>query len=106
MERKNKACWNCGNYQAYYTKGFCNFDKLDCGYCKAKKENVKKTEQCEKWKTNYRYRGMRKTVAMRALDEVLTQITELRQILFEEKEEDDSEKNIYLCVQNNCPFRN
>lgn len=24
MERKNKACWNCGNYKAYYTKGLCH----------------------------------------------------------------------------------
>ncbi|MBQ8657955.1 MAG: hypothetical protein IJ506_02370 [Clostridia bacterium] len=108
MERKDKACWNCGNYKAYYTKGFCNFDKLNYGHCKYLNKQVDKHEKCENWKSSYRYRGMRKTVAMRSLDEIFNQIVEIRQILFEEQEEseENSQKDVFLCVQSNCPFRN
>ena len=56
MERKNKACWNCGNYKAYYTKGFCQFDKLDYGVCRKQQETVDKHNQCEFWRNDYSMR--------------------------------------------------
>ncbi|MBQ7948942.1 MAG: hypothetical protein IJ284_04180 [Clostridia bacterium] len=87
MERKNKACWNCGNYKAYYTKGLCHFDKLDCGLCRKKKEAVEKHGQCEFWRNNYTIRTFREKVAKIKLNEILDALIEIRQILFEGKEE-------------------
>lgn len=87
MERKNKECWNCGNYKAYYTKGLCHFDKLDCGLCQKKKETVEKHGQCIFWRNNYRIRTFREKVAKIKLSEILDALIEIRQILFEEKEE-------------------
>lgn len=87
MERKNKACWNCGNYKSYYTKGMCHFDKLDCGLCRKKKESVEKHGQCEFWRNNYAMRSLREKVAKKKLSEILDALIEIRQILFEEKEE-------------------
>lgn len=91
MERKNKACWNGGNYKAYYTKELCRFMKQKEGYCTKHGKNVCHKEQCELWRTNYRYLGLRKKVAMRALSDILTQIVEIRQILFESMEADKSD---------------
>ena len=93
MERKNKACWNCGYYKAYYTKGLCHFDKLDCGLCRKMKETVDKHSQCEFWRNNHSIRGLREAVAKKKLNEVLDNIIEIRQILFEEKEEHSTKNN-------------
>ncbi len=87
MERKNKACWNCGNYKAYYTKGLCHFDKLNCGLCRRKKETVDKHEQCEFWRNNYNIRTFREDIAKKKLNDILDAIIEIQQILFEEKQD-------------------
>ena len=87
MERKNKACWNCGNYKAYYTKGLCQFDKLDYGLCRKCNKTVDKHQQCEFWRSDYAKRIWREKVAKNKLNEISEDITIIRQILFEEKEE-------------------
>ena len=87
MERKNKACWNCGNYKAYYTKGLCHFNKLDCGICSKSKGQVGKHGQCEFWRNNYSMRTWREDIAKKKLNEILNMLVEIREILFEEKEE-------------------
>lgn len=90
MERKNKACWNCGSYSAYYTKGLCHFDKLDHGLCRKQKKTVDKHEQCELWRPNYKIRDWRENVAKKKLNEISDAIVEIKQILFEEKEENQN----------------
>lgn len=90
MERKNKACWNCGNYKAYYTKGLCEFDRLDYGLCRKRCETVDKHNQCEFWKSNYSIRTWREDIAKKKLNGVLDEIIQIRQILWEEKEENQS----------------
>lgn len=87
MERKNKACWNCGNYKAYYTKGFCQFDKLDYGVCRKQQETVDKHNQCEFWRNDYSMRTWRENVAKKKLNGILDEIIQIRQILWEEKDE-------------------
>ena len=90
MEQKNKACWNCGNYKAYYTKGLCHFDKLDCGLCRKKNETVDKHSQCSYWKNNYSIRTWRENVAKKKLNEILNAIIEIRQILAEDYKDDET----------------
>ena len=87
MERKNKACWNCGNYRAYYTKGLCHFDRLNCGLCRKTRETVEKHNQCEFWTNDYPMRVWRKDTAKKKLNAILDGIIEIRQILFEENED-------------------
>ncbi len=87
MERKNKACWNCGNYKAYYTKGLCHFDKLNYGLCRKRKETVDKHCKCEFWRSSYAVRALRKKVAMNKLNDMLDVMKEIKQILFEENED-------------------
>ena len=87
MERKNKACWNCGYYKAYYTKGLCHFNKLACGLCCKKKETVEKHGQCEFWKSNYIIRTLREKISKRKLNEMFDVLIEIRQILCEQNED-------------------
>jgi len=85
--RKNKACWNCGNYKAYYTKGLCHFDRLDYGLCGKHREKVDKHSQCEFWRVDYSIRRWREDIAKKKLNAILDEIIQIRQILFEESEE-------------------
>ena len=88
MENKKNVCWNCGNYKAYYTKGFCHFDKKNYGYCSKQQKTVSCHEDCEHYRSNYQSRRFRKTVALRALNDILTHLSEIRQILSEDKQDD------------------
>ena len=93
MERKNKACWNCGNYKAYYMKGLCHFDRLAFGLCRKKQETVEKHGECEFWRSNHALRSFREEIAKKKLDGLLDELIEIRQILFEEKEENELSSN-------------
>ena len=84
MDRKNKACWNSGNYKAYYTKGLCHFDRLDCGLCKKNRLTVEKHGRCEFWRNDYAVRAWREDIAKKKLNDIFDMIIEIRQILFEE----------------------
>lgn len=89
MESKNKACWNCANFTAYYEKGMCRFYKTDRGMCSVKKETLEKHGVCENWRNTYRVRNLRKKCAVRALEEILSDIAAIRQIFEEENEENN-----------------
>ena len=82
----NKRCCNCYFFNRYYTKGYCRFSKEDVGYCR-KKESIKdKNTTCGEWRSNYIYTRHRGKVALRALNEILLNLNEIRQIIEEDKE--------------------
>ena len=85
MERKNKACWNCQHYKAYYTKGFCHFDRKALGVCTEKRATVNKNELCKNW-CPITYSYPRKKLTLRALDEILNELSQIKQILLEGNE--------------------
>ncbi|MBQ8229772.1 MAG: hypothetical protein IJZ32_03655 [Clostridia bacterium] len=87
MEKKKKACWNCGNYCAYYERNFYRFNKTNAGRCSVKKEVVKNTYVCERWRNTFRILSRRKEFTLNVLNDILTDIAAIRQILEEENEE-------------------
>ena len=87
MERKNKACWNCYFYDAYYTKATCSFEKQSLGFCKYKQTITKNEEVCEKQIKVERKRQPSKAVAYRSLIKICQNLEELKQIFIEETEE-------------------
>lgn len=90
MEEKHKLtkCWNCSNYSAYYTKGFCCFDKTEQGFCSKLCEIKEKHDSCVFWRQNVHLNGMRKAISKRALTDILINLSAIRQIWQEEQEED------------------
>lgn len=94
MEEKQKCklCWNCGNYGVYYTKGFCCFDKTNQGFCSKHLEIKEKHDSCEFWRQNTHFNSMRKAIAKRALNDILINLSAIRQILQEEQEEDKNDR--------------
>ena len=91
MERKNRACWNCIHYTPYYTKGLSKFERLDFGFCRNKKGQVGKHDQCGYWKNNVSTRAVRENLAKNKLSEVLDELIAIKQILWEEETQDGSQ---------------
>lgn len=89
MEEKQKCkeCWNCGNFAAYYTKGFCYFDKTKQGFCSKHCEIKGKHDSCEFWRKDIRIRGLRQAIAKKALTDLLINLSTISQILQEEQED-------------------
>ena len=90
MDRKNRACWNCVHYTPYYTKGLSKFERLDYGFCRNKKGQAGKHDQCGYWKNALSTKAVRENLAKRKLNEVLDELIEIKQILLEEENQDDS----------------
>lgn len=84
MERK---CFSCGNFDAYYNKGYCCFLKTDCGHCCKRNETVKKHGTCEEWKSRYYSNTIKRGAVIEGLEEALTKINAIKMILDEKSEE-------------------
>ncbi len=97
METKNKLCGRCGNYDAFYRKCYSCFQKLKMGYCfQCQQVVTKDKEGCEKWRSNFKRRKIRRSVVYCALDKTITDILTIKQILSEEQEENQVEPLNYI----------
>lgn len=86
-EKKNKNCLRCGNFEKYYTKGLYRFESTKHGICRHYNVIVSSNNTCDFWKNN-RYRiCLRKRAISRALYEILTNISAIRQIIQENQDE-------------------
>lgn len=89
MSGKIRECWNCSSYRAYYTKGFCQFDKQRAGLCCRRTQTVEdKHQSCEFWRSTVKLKNLRKQIAIKKLNEILESMLQIKQIFSEEKEED------------------
>ncbi len=78
------CCYNCGFYTPYYTKGNIKFNKAEEGRCRAKRTTVDRHDTCERWMSvRYRIKHFDKTATAKALGEILSQLSEIRQIIEE-----------------------
>lgn len=85
-EEKTKChkCYNCGYYSPYYTKGNVKFNKAEAGWCRTKRTTVNRHETCERRiSVSYRIKHYSKTAAKKALVQILSQLSEIRQIIEE-----------------------
>ena len=81
-----KECKYCGKFKRYYTKGASKFERADCGWCRSKKEAVKNNGSCEEWSPGGARAYVSRRAATRTLNEILEELSQLRQI-FEESGE-------------------
>lgn len=87
-EQKKRQCLHCGLYEPYYTKGLYHFESLKKGYCRKHDKIVEYCDGCEKWRTGIHNDEFRKKVALKALCEILMNLSAIRQILQECQEEE------------------
>ena len=83
-----KKCGNCGNYETFYSKAYCEFVQENYGYCWKEQKVKQKGEICDLWrKRNGSYRKIDKPIVLRALEKGLRDISVLAQIFTEEKDD-------------------
>lgn len=92
MGKKNCECCNCHYYRAYYFKGYTRFERQMHGYCINRQREVSNHESCTSWCRNQMRRNIRKKVLVRALNDMISDIAEISQILCEDREESQSDR--------------
>ena len=73
-------CYNCKNLIRYYTKGIKQFNKSDLGWCVEKQEHVNVKNQCINFIATPKHK-IRKRSINRYLNDLLTEITEIRKVI-------------------------
>ena len=86
-EVKSKKCLYCGSFEGYYTKSLRRFERTTQGICRRKDETVNKEDSCDFWKAGCRRLYIRKRAVSRALYEILTELSAIRQIIQESQDE-------------------
>ena len=86
MDKIIKPCYRCGFFDRYYTKETNNFKQTNLGWCIFKGANTTSCETCPNYKTKKLVQ--RGSIQLSdTLNDILTQITVVRQI-FEEEHND------------------
>lgn len=97
MRTENKKCWSCGNFDAYYIKGYCRFEKTNNGFCRLENAVVDRFGGCKRWQYRQRIRTFKKNMALGAIPDIYEKLQVIEQILTEEhaldkiKDEKDTE---------------
>ncbi len=87
MEKQTtKKCGACGFYLEYYYKGYSQFYKTGCGWCRKNRKIVEKSETCEIFCGARKFRAQRISVALRSVIDAANALTGLQQIIEEEAE--------------------
>lgn len=81
-----EKCENCGNYKAYYTQGYCRFEKEKCGFCKIHEKIMQNSHCCEHWRSNYYAKKIRQETTKNAFKELLPKLSALLQIAEENRD--------------------
>lgn len=86
METESKQCYRCKYPDRYYTKEVKRFCKTKFGRCREKRAEMNIHESCERFEQRASVRG-RPKLLKNYLNDLLTEITEIRKVLEEEKDE-------------------
>lgn len=83
-----KQCFECEFYRAYYTKGYCNFTKQDCGECKIDRTKTNKHNSgCEKF-MRARHSHLNNGLVLRKTNQISEELKTLITFLQEKYERD------------------
>lgn len=80
MENESKECNRCKYYEPYYTRNTKHFNKTKCGRCSKKRCMVSSHDSCDE----HSYKSCTsksKRVLKLYLNDLLTDLTEIRQII-------------------------
>ena len=84
---KKPLCRNCAFYIAYYMQMSSSYSKLNHGFCSKHQKSIKQFEICEDFKDNEIKEQRAESRRLAHLEQALTSITEIAQIL-KEKDQD------------------
>ncbi len=89
-----KECMNCCYYEKYYTKSTYYFEKQRNGLCQVEKQSKNNHDACERWKCKNvkNMRSLRRELCAKVINEMASDLSEIRQILKEEREDECAER--------------
>ena len=85
-EIKLKGCYRCKYFDKYYVKGVKQFVPTKCGWCNVSLSNKNLHDGCRFFEIRPR-KKVSKLIAAVALSKLLTEITELHNLIREEIDE-------------------
>lgn len=88
MENKGKQCYCCKYLDRFYTRGIKRFNKANCGWCSKQKSVMYIHDDCDCF-THASVRRKNRYLIRHALNELLTELSDIRTVL--EAERDDNE---------------
>ena len=91
MEQDTKKCFRCSHLDRFYTKELKKFRRTEYGWCYIKQEIVNVQGGCEQCRFK-RSRRFSQRVLCATLNELLTEINEVRNIIEDNCNENDSDK--------------
>ena len=86
MNEKNKKCWSCSDFHAYYSKAYCCLLKENIGYCQRHCKIVEKSGSCADWYCRRTSKEKRCAIAINAIPEIYNKLAIVEQLLQEERE--------------------
>ncbi len=93
MTNNPNRCSRCRFFDRYYTKETKKFRRTECGWCRKKRELVSTHGECEKFLARTR-RCMPQRALYLQLNDLLTEISEIRNFLEDNKIEGDDNKTL------------
>lgn len=87
MEEQKDRCYCCRFFERYYTKGETNFQATKVGWCWKKQMCIEAKETCEKYETKPKRSNKINGMMKRRINDFMTELTAIRQILEENKSE-------------------
>ncbi len=88
MNKNNQFCFRCKYLDRYYTKELKKFSKTPLGWCRQKRETVSVKCRCEKFSVRIP-KKIPGVVLKRCLNDLLTEISEIRKMIEAEKNENE-----------------
>lgn len=86
MKQDHKKCCYCGNFSAYYTRGYCCLLKENNGYCSRHQKIMEKDNSCAQWRCKRISRERRTRTVVNAIPEIYNKVAAIEQLLFEDAE--------------------
>lgn len=93
MEKESNYCYRCRYLDRYYVKGIKRFNKTKIGRCIKSGDTVNVRETCGLFEESPK-RSSGKLLIRYCLNDLLTQLSEIRKIIEEEKDEQGGDEEV------------
>lgn len=94
MEKGSGICYCCLYFEKYYIKGATNFIATKVGRCWKTQECVGTKEICEYYERKPKRSNRANGMIKKRINDLMTELAAIRQILEENERENDGQKNV------------
>ena len=89
----SKLCFRCKEFDRFYAKGSKKYNKTKFGWCCKKQDTIEANDGCDKYVFKGKDKPSDRPIKLR-LDELLTEISQLRLMLEEDRNGTDENETV------------